>query len=98
MQKFMILILIMVFLYISSVNSDPFPAVPALYVFGDSLFDNGNNNLLPTLAKADFSPYGMNFDGGATGRFTDGKTIPDFIGSILQAVPILIFLIIINLN
>ncbi|CAA2959038.1 GDSL esterase lipase 7-like [Olea europaea subsp. europaea] len=83
MQKFMILILIMFFLYISSVNSDPFPAVPALYVFGDSLFDNGNNNLLPTLAKADFSPYGMNFDGGATGRFTDGKTIPDFIAEFL---------------
>ncbi|CAI9752769.1 unnamed protein product [Fraxinus pennsylvanica] len=82
MQKFMMLILIMFFLSISSVNSDP-PAVPALYVFGDSLFDNGNNNLLPTLAKADFSPYGMNFDGGATGRFTNGKTIPDLIAEFL---------------
>lgn len=53
---------------------------PALYVFGDSLFDSGNNNLLPTVAKADFLPYGVNFVGGVTGRFTNGRTVADFIG------------------
>ncbi|CAI9752770.1 unnamed protein product [Fraxinus pennsylvanica] len=63
-------------------NSDS-PAAPALYVFGDSLFDSGNNNLLLTLAKANYPPYGVNFDGGATGRFTDGKTIPDLIAEFL---------------
>lgn len=56
------------------------PLAPALYVFGDSLFDSGNNNLLPTFAKADFLPYGVNFVRGVTGRFTDGRTVPDFIG------------------
>lgn len=54
---------------------------PALYVFGDSLFDSGNNNFLPTIAKADFLPYGVNFARGVTGRFTNGRTIVDFIGT-----------------
>ncbi|KAG9142467.1 hypothetical protein Leryth_018242 [Lithospermum erythrorhizon] len=52
---------------------------PALYVFGDSLFDSGNNNMLPTLARANFKPYGVNFANGATGRFTNGRTLVDFI-------------------
>lgn len=56
------------------------PLVPALYVFGDSILDSGNNNYLATLAKADYPPYGVDFDGGATGRFTNGKTSADFIG------------------
>ncbi|KAL2896688.1 GDSL esterase/lipase 7 [Bienertia sinuspersici] len=56
--------------------STPPPLVPALYVFGDSLFDSGNNNLLPTLAKANYFPYGLNFPGSfPTGRFTNGKTL-----------------------
>ncbi|XP_013619689.1 PREDICTED: GDSL esterase/lipase At2g03980-like isoform X1 [Brassica oleracea var. oleracea] len=52
---------------------------PALYVIGDSLVDPGNNNHLLTLVKANFKPYGSNFEGGkATGRFSDGKTIADY--------------------
>ncbi|GFQ01089.1 GDSL esterase/lipase 7 [Phtheirospermum japonicum] len=58
-------------------------APPALYVFGDSIFDSGNNNLLPTLAKADFSPYGIDFERGPTGRFTNGRTVVDFIAEFL---------------
>lgn len=61
-------------------SSSPPPLVPALYVFGDSLLDNGNNNLLPTLAKANYFPYGLNFPGGfPTGRFTNGKNLADFV-------------------
>lgn len=56
------------------------PLAPALYVFGDSLVDSGNNNFLPTLAKANYAPYGMNFEKGPTGRFTNGRTVADFIG------------------
>ncbi|ESQ32948.1 hypothetical protein EUTSA_v10005312mg [Eutrema salsugineum] len=53
----------------------------ALYVIGDSLVDPGNNNYLLTLVRANFPPYGSNFEGGkATGRFSDGKTIADYIG------------------
>lgn len=72
-----------IFLQFLSVNSGhSSPLAPALYVFGDSLFDSGNNNFLPTLAKADYPPYGVNFPEGATGRFTDGKTIPDIMGKV----------------
>ncbi|KAH7851114.1 hypothetical protein Vadar_007476 [Vaccinium darrowii] len=56
---------------------------PALYVLGDSLLDSGNNNFLPTLAKANFQPYGVNFPNGATGRFTNGRTVADFIAEFL---------------
>ncbi|KAI3853375.1 hypothetical protein MKX03_026383 [Papaver bracteatum] len=60
-----------------SSNQGPIVA-PALYVFGDSLVDSGNNNYLQTLAKAKYLPYGVDFPNGATGRFTNGKTTVDF--------------------
>ncbi|KAH9739740.1 GDSL esterase/lipase 7 [Citrus sinensis] len=56
---------------------------PALYVFGDSLFDSGNNNFLPTAARANYLPYGANFVNRSTGRFTNGKTVADFIAEFL---------------
>ncbi|XP_021738860.1 GDSL esterase/lipase 7-like [Chenopodium quinoa] len=59
------------------------PLVPALYVFGDSLFDGGNNNWLPTLAKANYLPYGQDFPKGPTGRFNNGKLLVDFIAEYL---------------
>ncbi|XP_062016979.1 GDSL esterase/lipase 7-like [Rosa rugosa] len=79
---------LLIFLFLSfanfgSVLIDGSPIAPALYVFGDSLFDSGNNNFLPTLAKADFLPYGVNFAKGVTGRFTNGKTVADFIAEFL---------------
>ena len=55
--------------------------VPALYVFGDSLLDAGNNNLYSLVAKANYRPYGINFPTGITGRFTNGKTFADIIGT-----------------
>lgn len=54
--------------------------VPALFIFGDSLIDNGNNNNLPSLARADYYPYGIDFPAGPTGRFSNGYTIVDEIG------------------
>ncbi|CAK7335245.1 unnamed protein product [Dovyalis caffra] len=59
------------------------PLAPALYVFGDSLFDSGNNNILPTVSKANFKPYGVNFVKGDTGRFSNGRLVPDFIAEFL---------------
>ncbi|CAI0475327.1 unnamed protein product [Linum tenue] len=55
-------------------------AVPCYFIFGDSLADNGNNNWLQTVAKVDYSPYGVDFRRGATGRFTNGRNIVDFFG------------------
>lgn len=54
--------------------------VPAIIVFGDSSVDSGNNNHISTFLKSDFPPYGRDFDGGkATGRFSNGKIVTDFI-------------------
>ncbi|XP_059297302.1 GDSL esterase/lipase At1g71691-like [Lycium ferocissimum] len=56
--------------------------VPALFAFGDSLIDSGNNNKLFTFAKANYFPYGIDF-GGPTGRFSNGNTILDQIADLL---------------
>lgn len=57
----------------------------ALYVIGDSLVDSGNNNYLSTKIKSNFAPYGSDFEGGKpTGRFSNGKTIADYIGKNMQ--------------
>lgn len=56
--------------------------VPAVFMFGDSIVDTGNNNNLNTVAKSNFPPYGRDFMGGkATGRFSNGKTPADLIGT-----------------
>ncbi|KAK7306435.1 hypothetical protein VNO77_44375 [Canavalia gladiata] len=59
------------------------PQVPCLFIFGDSLSDSGNNNNLPTSAKANFRPYGIDFPTGPTGRFTNGRTHIDIITQLL---------------
>ncbi|KAH9713845.1 GDSL esterase/lipase 1 [Citrus sinensis] len=53
----------------------------ALFIFGDSLFDAGNNNYINTTTdyQANFLPYGQNFFKYPTGRFSNGRIIPDFI-------------------
>ncbi|CAN1232727.1 GDSL esterase/lipase At2g04570 [Linum perenne] len=54
--------------------------VPAVIVFGDSSVDAGNNNVISTLLKSNFQPYGRDFDGGRpTGRFSNGRIPPDYI-------------------
>ncbi|EPS64602.1 hypothetical protein M569_10182, partial [Genlisea aurea] len=59
------------------------PQVPCFFIFGDSLVDNGNNNDRETESKANYPPYGIDFPYGATGRFTNGRTIADLIGQML---------------
>ncbi|PNX82196.1 GDSL esterase/lipase, partial [Trifolium pratense] len=55
------------------------PQVPCYFIFGDSLVDNGNNNELNSLARADYLPYGIDFPAGPSGRFSNGKTTVDEI-------------------
>lgn len=58
--------------------------VSAIYVFGDSTVDPGNNNYMKTAFKSNFPPYGRDFPNQVpTGRFTNGKLGTDFIGTIL---------------
>ena len=55
--------------------------VTCVLVFGDSSVDSGNNNILQTTAKSNFPPYGKDFfNGHPTGRFSNGRLAPDFIG------------------
>ncbi|KAJ9178009.1 hypothetical protein P3X46_009929 [Hevea brasiliensis] len=55
------------------------PLVPALFIFGDSVVDAGNNNHLYTIVKANFPPYGRDFiNHQPTGRFCNGKLASDF--------------------
>ncbi|CAF2243412.1 unnamed protein product [Brassica napus] len=55
---------------------------PCYFVFGDSQFDNGNNNVLSTTAKVNYLPYGIDFPEGPTGRFSNGRNIPDVIAEL----------------
>lgn len=59
--------------------------VPAMYVFGDSTLDVGNNNYLPgpNVPRANMPLNGVDFPGGAraTGRFSNGYHVADFIGT-----------------
>lgn len=57
-------------------------AVPALYVFGDSLFDVGNNDFLPAPAPRALPPNGIDLPRSVrrrTGRFTNGYNLADII-------------------
>ncbi|MBA0550199.1 hypothetical protein Golob_021166 [Gossypium lobatum] len=55
--------------------------VPAVFVFGDSLVDVGNNNYLPvSIVKADFPHNGIDFPTKKpTGRFSNGKNAADLL-------------------
>ena len=58
------------------------PLVPAMFIFGDSAVDAGNNNHLDTIVKANFPPYGRDFiSHKPTGRFCNGKLASDFTGT-----------------
>ncbi|XP_021748647.1 GDSL esterase/lipase At5g08460-like isoform X1 [Chenopodium quinoa] len=59
-----------------------------MFIFGSSVVDNGNNNNLKgSTSKANFLPYGIDFNVGPikpTGRFSNGKNVADLIGDHLK--------------
>ncbi|XP_068642094.1 GDSL esterase/lipase 6 [Aristolochia californica] len=58
--------------------------IQAIFTFGDSIFDAGNNHFNPNCSiQADFPPYGQNFFHHPTGRFTNGRTVTDFVSELL---------------
>ena len=63
------------------------PLAPCMYIFGDSLVDNGNNNDILSLARANYRPYGIDFHEGPPGRFTNGRTMVDFLSDMLRLRP-----------
>ncbi|GAV58663.1 LOW QUALITY PROTEIN: Lipase_GDSL domain-containing protein, partial [Cephalotus follicularis] len=72
-------------------NAINFPNFTNILFFGDSTLDTGNNNYIPTIAKCNFYPYGKDYPGHVpTGRFSNGKLVPDLVASFLgikQSVP-----------
>ncbi|XP_042026489.1 GDSL esterase/lipase At5g45960-like [Salvia splendens] len=57
-------------------------SISAFFVFGDSTVDAGNNNYIQTISRSNFPPYGKDLpDHIATGRFTNGKLVTDFLSS-----------------
>ena len=78
------LVVLIILMSCSSYGVVGSPMVPAMFVFGDSLVDDGNNNFLRSIAKANYYPYGCDFDFGVpTGRFSNGKTFADFLASMM---------------
>jgi hypothetical protein len=60
------------------------PLVPAMFVFGDSLVDVGNNNRLDRCnvsCKANHRPYGVDYPcHSPSGRFSNGYNLADQLG------------------
>lgn len=73
-----------IFFLLFSFNFSEAQMVPAMFVFGDSLVDVGNNNYLElSLAKANIPHYGIDFPAQKpTGRFSNGKNAADFLGKL----------------
>lgn len=66
---------------LATIELPPNVSFPAVFVFGDSIMDTGNNNNnMKTYARCNFLPYGKDFNGGIpTGRFCNGKVPSDYI-------------------
>ncbi|KAJ4844391.1 hypothetical protein Tsubulata_002352 [Turnera subulata] len=77
----MSLAILLMTLFMFGFSSSKAQMVPALFVFGDSLVDVGNNNYLPiSTAKANFPHNGVDFPNKkATGRFSNGKNAADLL-------------------
>ncbi|KAK7279469.1 hypothetical protein RJT34_24522 [Clitoria ternatea] len=86
-----ILIILVVVLTMSTKKAKG--ATRAFFVFGDSLVDSGNNNYLPTTARADSPPYGIDYPSHRpTGRFSNGFNLPDLISQHIGSEPTLPYL------
>ncbi|OQU82133.1 hypothetical protein SORBI_3006G178300 [Sorghum bicolor] len=59
------------------------PLVPAMFVFGDSMVDVGNNNFIDKCdisCKADYPHFGVDYlDHAPTGRFSNGYNLADHL-------------------
>lgn len=77
-----VLLLNFLLIVLSSLNFSEAQLAPAVFIFGDSLVDVGNNNYLKkTIVKGNFLPHGIDYPGRKpTGRFCNGKNVADFTG------------------
>ena len=66
------------------VQANNIPLVPAIYLFGSSSLDGGNNNNLTTDARADRWPYAIDYN-NRRGRFSNARNLADFAGKIVNS-------------
>ncbi|KAL1829615.1 hypothetical protein ACET3Z_008027 [Daucus carota] len=81
LSKWLLCVIFLLALCRNGANAQP--QVPCYFIFGDSLVDNGNNNQITSLAKANYRPYGIDYPQGPTGRFSNGLTTVDVIAELL---------------
>ncbi|KAL5704709.1 hypothetical protein ACHQM5_023099 [Ranunculus cassubicifolius] len=68
--------------FVQPLSAAPVHKVSAIFAFGDSTLDPGNNNKIPTILKGNHLPYGRDLPHHpASGRFTNGKLMLDFVVS-----------------
>jgi phospholipase/lecithinase/hemolysin len=79
-------VLLIIYFFIFNLGILEAQKTPAIYVFGDSLVDVGNNNYLSlSLVKATLPHYGIDFPTKKpTGRFSNGKNAADLIGKLFS--------------
>ncbi|KAL9232220.1 hypothetical protein vseg_007353 [Gypsophila vaccaria] len=82
-QKIIWWVICAIFLVVKFCRVNGDALVPCYFIFGDSLVDNGNNNNIASLARANYLPYGIDFSQGPTGRFSNGRTTIDVISELL---------------
>lgn len=74
----------------SAVAPSGFKCPSAFWIFGDSLADTGNSQtMFPTLSRL-LPPYGQTYtfnDKPGINRFSNGRLIVDFVGTIHLPVP-----------
>ncbi|EFJ09992.1 hypothetical protein SELMODRAFT_128933 [Selaginella moellendorffii] len=88
-DRFRLLLIIASVLSLAALTSNVYAALP-LFVFGDSLVDSGNNNFIPSLARANFPPNGIDLPSRtATGRFGNGKIVSDIISDYMGVPSVL---------
>ncbi|CAL0312079.1 unnamed protein product [Lupinus luteus] len=74
--------MLLVLCFVVTTEASLVKKVSALYVFGDSTVDPGNNNYINTVFTSNFPPYGIDLPNHVpTGRFSNGKLGTDFLAS-----------------
>ncbi|XP_024533553.1 GDSL esterase/lipase 6 [Selaginella moellendorffii] len=84
MEPFKVLVIVLVACISISQAASTNPPVQGLFVFGDSALDGGQNTYIPgSKIVSAIPPYGKTYFSKPTGRWTDGRTIADFLAQAL---------------
>uniref|UniRef100_A0A1J3IVX2 Inactive GDSL esterase/lipase-like protein 25 n=1 Tax=Noccaea caerulescens TaxID=107243 RepID=A0A1J3IVX2_NOCCA len=74
----------LLFLTLSLLHYPTVSFAQTLFVFGDGNYDAGNKQFLSeNRVDADFTPYGITV-GEATGRWSDGHIVPDYLAGFMR--------------